>query len=81
MTKIVLLLVVAAFAASPAAAATKHKKAKLTAEQAQMAKQDADIAIQHENTLHLLRDAAPLVLPTGLLPVYFSMQQDDKKKK
>lgn len=81
MKKIGLLLVAAAFAASPAAAATKHKKPKMTAEEAQMAKQDAAIAKQNALNYRAMRDALPLLLPSWSLPVYFTMQQDDKKKK
>lgn len=74
MKKIVLLLVVAAFAASPAAAATKHKKSKQAAEAEEIAK-------QHDNTRRALRDALPLALPSWSLPIYFSMQKDEKKTK
>jgi Ni/Co efflux regulator RcnB len=80
MKKIVLLLVAAAFAASPAAAETKHKKAKMTAEEAQMAKRDAEIAKQNQLNYRAMKDALPLLLPSWL-PVYFTMQQDDKTKK
>lgn len=76
MKKIALLLVVAAFAVSPASAATKQKKSKQTAEA-------EDIAKQHDNTLRALRDGLPLVLPSWSLPIYFSMhkEEDTKKKK
>ena len=67
-----LLLVVTAFAASPAVAASKHKKSKEAAEAEEIAK-------QHDNTRRALRDALPLVLPTWSLPIYFSMHQDEKK--
>jgi hypothetical protein len=72
MRKIVLLLVAAAFAASPAVAATKQKKTKQTTEAEEIAK-------QHDNTRRALRDALPLVLPTWSLPFYFSMHQDETK--
>ncbi len=72
MKKFVLLLVAAAFAASPAVAATKHKKSKEALE-AEL------IAQQHDNTKRLLVDLVPLVLPTWSLPIYFTMQQDEKK--
>lgn len=81
MKKIVLLLVVAAFAASPAAAETKHKKAKMTAEEAQMAKRDAEIAKQNQLNYRAMKDALPLLLPSWSIPIYFTMQQDDKTKK
>ena len=73
MKKLVLLLAAAAIAASPAVAATKHKKSKEALE-AEL------IAQQHDNTKRLLVDLVPLVLPTWSLPIYFNMQQDEKKK-
>jgi hypothetical protein len=72
MKKIALLLVVAAFAATPAAAASKHKKAA--------PKQDDTFAKQSANTMRILRDGAPLVLPTWSLPVYFGMNMDTTQK-
>ena len=72
MKKLVLLLAAAAIAASPAVAATKHKKSKETLEA-------ESIAQQHDNTKRLLVDLVPLVLPTWSLPIYFNMQQDEKK--
>ena len=80
MNKMLLLIVVAAFAAAPAAAATKHKKAKMTPEQAQMAKRDADAAKQNENCWRLAKASLPLLLPSWTLPIYFSVQDDKKKK-
>lgn len=69
MKKIALLLLVAAFAASPAAAASKHKKAK--------AKQEDSVFVkQSKNTLRILRDGAPLVLPSWSLPIYFGTGMD-----
>jgi hypothetical protein len=72
MRKLVILFVVAAFAATPAAAATKPNKTKQTAEADEIAK-------QHDNTRRALRDALPLVLPTWSLPFYFSMHHDETK--
>lgn len=69
MKKIVLMLAVAAFAAAPAAAATKHKKAAAKPEQSVFAKQSA-------NTMRILRNGLPLILPSWLLPVYFGTHQD-----
>jgi hypothetical protein len=72
------MLVVAAFATSPAVAAKKQKTVKQTTEAEEIAK-------QHDNTRRALRDALPLVLPTWSLPVYFGMHldqtKDEKKKK
>jgi len=77
-SKLVLMLVIAAFATSPAVAATKQKTVKQTTEA-------EDIAKQHDNTRRALRDALPLVLPSWSLPIYFGMHLDqtknEKKKK
>ena len=77
-SKLVLVLVIAAFATSPAVAATKQKTVKQTTEA-------EDIAKQHDNTRRALRDALPLVLPSWSLPIYFGMHldqtKDEKKKK
>lgn len=69
MKTLVLLLVVAGLAASPAAA---QKKDKQTTE-------GEEIAKQHDNTRRALRDALPLVLPSWSLPFYFGMHLDDTK--
>jgi len=74
MKKLVLLLVVAAFAGLPAAADTKEKKTKQTTEAEEIAK-------QHDNTRRALRDALPLVLPSWSLPFYFGMHLDETKDK
>jgi hypothetical protein len=73
MKKLVILFVVAAFAASPAVAASKHKKSKEAIEAEEIAK-------QNENTRRFVLGALPLVLPTWSLPIYFSMNQDEKTK-
>ena len=77
-SKLVLMLVIAAFATSPAVAATKQKTVIQTTEA-------EDIAKQHDNTRRALRDALPLVLPSWSLPIYFGMHldqtKDEKKKK
>ena len=69
MKTLVLLLVVAGLAASPAAAQKKDKQAT----------EAEDIAKQHDNTRRALRDALPLVLPSWSLPFYFGMHLDDTK--
>ncbi len=74
-----MLLFVAAFAASPAAAASTHKKSEQTAE-AKQAAEAADIAKQHDNTQRLVRDSLPLVLPSWSLPIFFGMHLDEKMK-
>lgn len=53
MKKLVLLLVVTAFVGSPAAADTKEKKAKQTAEADEIAK-------QHDNTLRACKARASI---------------------
>ena len=70
--KLVLMLVVATFATSPAVAATKQKTVKQTTEAEEIAK-------QHDNTRRALRDALPLVLPSWSLPFYFGMHLDETK--
>jgi hypothetical protein len=72
MKKLFLMLVIAAFAASPAGAAVKSKKSKEAAEA-------EDIAKQHDNTKRAVVDALPLVLPSWSLPFYFGMNKDEKK--
>jgi len=74
MKKVILLFIVAAFAVSPAMAASKQKKSKQTTEA-------EDIAKQHDNTLRALRDGLPLVLPSWSLPFYFGMHMDEKTAK
>ena len=63
-SKLILMLVVAAFATSPAVAATKQKTVKQTTEAEEIAK-------QHDNTRRALRDALPLVLPSWSLANLF----------
>jgi hypothetical protein len=75
MRKIVLVLGIAALVIAPAVAKTKAEKAKEAAQAAEA----ADIAQQHANTLRVLRDGLPLILPSWLLPVYFNMHKDEKK--
>ena len=60
MRKFVLVLGIAALVVAPAIAKTKAEKSKEAAQAAEA----ADIAQQHANTLRLLRDGLPLVLPT-----------------
>jgi hypothetical protein len=71
MKKLFLLLVIAAFAASPVSA-QQTKKSKEIAEAEEIAK-------QHDNTRRALRDALPLVLPSWSLPFYFGMHLDETK--
>ncbi len=72
MKKLVLMLAVAALAASPTLAANKHKKSKEPTEAEK-------IAQQNEYTKRVLVDSLPVVLPTWSLPLYFSMQQNEQK--
>jgi len=71
MKKLFLVFVVAAFAASPVLAATKHKKSKEPTEAEK-------IAQQNDNTKRLLVDLVPLVLPTWSLPIFFGTHMDEK---
>jgi hypothetical protein len=73
MKSIILLLVISAFAVSPAVAASKQKSKQAT--------EAEEIAKQHDNTLRALRDGLPLILPTWSLPIYFNMNKDDKSDK
>jgi hypothetical protein len=73
MKKIALMVFIAAFAASPAVAATKSKKAKKMTEAEQ-------IAQQHDDTRRAVRDALPLVLPSWAMPIYFGTHMDEKMK-
>jgi hypothetical protein len=70
MKKIALLLAVAALAAAPAAAIAKDKKAK---------QEESVFAKQSANTMRILRNGLPLILPSWLLPVYFGMHKDADK--
>jgi hypothetical protein len=76
MKKIALLLVVAAFAATPAAAASKHHKHHRYHKKAE----ESVFAKQSANTMHILRDGLPLVLPSWSLPVYFGTGMDTSGK-
>ena len=69
MRKIVALLVAAAFAATPAIA--KDKKAEKT---------DDTFAKQSANTMRIMRDGLPLVLPSWSLPIFFGTHMDQKLK-
>ena len=68
MRKIVLLVLVAAFAASPATAAKKKEKPIDAA------------AAQRDASWRLVRDGAPLVLPTWAQVLYFGIYKKDAKK-
>ena len=74
MKKIALVLLVAAFAAAPAAAATKKK---MTAQE----KANAKAMETNEQSWRIVRDGAPLVLPTWAQVIYFSMYKDQKPEK
>ena len=75
MKKLALLFVVAAFAASPAVAASKHKKSKETAEAEEIAK-------QHDNTRRALRDPAGVadLVAAGLFR-HASRRDEERKEK
>jgi hypothetical protein len=69
MKRLLIALVAVAFAASPAAAAKKHAKAKQPTEAEQ-------IAQQREYTKRVLVDSLPIVLPTWSLPIFFAIHKD-----
>lgn len=71
MKKIVMMLILVVFAVTPAAAMSKHHK-KAKPEESVFAKQSA-------NTLRILRNGLPLILPSWLMPVYFGMHMDKEK--
>ncbi len=73
MKKLVSLFVAVVLIGSPAWAA---KTKKMTKEQAEA----AELAKQHDNSWRLVRDSAPLVLPTWSLPIFFGMHMDEKLK-
>ncbi len=75
MKKIALALLVAAFAAAPAAAASKHKK--MTAQE----KANAKAMEVNAQSWRIVRDGAPLILPTWAQVIYFTMYADDKTAK
>jgi hypothetical protein len=73
MKKLALALLVVAFAASPAAAASK-KKAKpygMTYEQAMKANQES---------WGIVKQGLPLVLPSWAIPIYFGTHMDEEKE-
>ena len=71
MRKFALLLLVAAFAASPAAANDKKAAAEKT---------DDTFAKQSANTMRIMRDGLPLILPSWSLPIFFGTHMDEKLK-
>ena len=71
-----LLALAALVGAAPAAVAkTKSAKAKKPAE-ATVQKVDTN-----EASWRIIKEAVPFILPTALLPVYFSAREDDHAKK
>jgi hypothetical protein len=72
MKKIALALLVAAFAVSPAAAAKKHKA--MTAQE----KANAKAMEVNYNSWRIIRDGAPLILPSWAIPIYFGTHMDEK---
>jgi hypothetical protein len=67
MKKVLLVAVVAAFAASPALAAKKSKKMRH-----HMAAQSDSF----DNSKRFVRDAMPIFLPTWMLPIYLKHKAD-----
>lgn len=75
MKKIVIVLSLAAFTASPAWCQTKSKK-PMTKEEVEA----AQIAQQNDNTRRALRDSLPLILPSWAVPIFFTLKLDEKLK-
>ena len=71
MKKIAALLILAAFAATPAVAASKKKSAPKGPHQMTY---DEAMAYNKKN-LSLIVQGLPLILPTWSLPIYFKMQE------
>jgi hypothetical protein len=70
MKKILMLAIVAAVAALPAAAMAK--KAKVEKQQT--------FAELNDPGIRLVKAGLPMILPTVLMPVYFHMQEEEAKK-
>jgi hypothetical protein len=71
MKKVALLIAIAAFAATPAVAASKKKP-----------ESEFDKAMaQNKKNLSLIVQGLPLILPTWSLPIYFKMQEDADQPK
>ena len=72
MKKIALALLAAAFAASPAAAKAKHKA--MTAQE----KANAKAMEVNYQSWRIIRDGAPLLLPSWAIPIYFGTHLNEK---
>jgi hypothetical protein len=75
MKKIALMVLVAAFAATPAMAASKKKAKKMHAAPA------AQTANPNEAGWRLTRDAFPIVLPGWAMPIYLAAQKNEAGNK
>ena len=69
MQKIALLIMAAALAVSPAAAATKKKAKPMDA-----------AAAQRDASWRFVKDASPLLLPSWAQVIYFTAYKKDAKK-
>ena len=75
MKKLAFALLIAAIAASPAAAAQKKAKKETAAEPVPMAQpveapQPTQAQITNQNSANFARDSLPIFLPSWLMPVY-----------
>jgi hypothetical protein len=78
-TKIAALIIVGAFAATPAVAEHKKKKEAPPQNPSQMTFDQA--MAYNKRNLSLFVQGLPLILPTWSLPVYFKMKGDQDKPK
>jgi len=77
MKKIVLLIALAALAATPAVAASKKKPAPKNPQQ-----MTYDEAMEYnKKNLGLIVEGLPLILPSWAVPIYFSVNKDEDKPK
>jgi hypothetical protein len=75
MKKIAVLIALAAFAATPAVAASKKKPAHKNPQQ-----MTYDEAMEYnKKNLSLIVQGLPLILPSWATPIYFSMNSNEDK--
>ena len=80
MKKFAFALLIAAIAASPAAAAQKKAKKEATAEPAPMAQpveapQPTQAQITNQNSANFAKDSLPVFLPSWSMPAYMAIQK------
>ncbi len=77
MKNLAALLVLAVFAAAPAAAAQKKKPVYKNPQQMTF----DEAMVYNKKNLSLVVRGLPLILPSWSLPIYFGMQKDTEKPK